>query len=246
MKLDTIWVALFSEAIGVIAVVMLLGLSPRFKHRAVNFRAARYEGWTALGLFGGILTLAYVLFPWQGLNNFVPLQLEDLWPRLVVNGIGAGLALLVVLVLRRQPLLSVLLGRKTLGASFQMGLALVFLSIFLRAKIRALFGGIGEDVVTALFVWAGIAAGQEILLRGYLQTRLMSWLGNTRGWLLASALSAAWMLPLWLPNANLGQVVLFAGVALAQALLLGWIARRSGHLLAGILFYTATCWLWMI
>lgn len=246
MKLDTTWVALFSEAIGVIAVVMLLGLSPRFKHRAVIFRSARYEGWTSLGLFGAVLTLTYVLFPWQGLSTFVPVQLEDLWPRLAVSLVGAGLILLVVLVLRRQPLLSVLLGRKTLGAAFQMGLALVFLSIFLRAKIRALFGGIGEDAVTALFAWAGIAAGQEIVLRGYLQTRLMGWLGNTFGWLLASVLSVAWMLPLWLPNANIGQAALFAGVALAQALLLGWIARRSGHLLAGILFYTITCWLWMI
>lgn len=245
MNLDPTWVGIFSEAIGAVAVVMILGLSPRFKHRAVVFRAAGYEGWAALGLFGAALALAYVLLPWQGLNSLVPLSLAELWPRFTTALVGAGAALLALRV-RRQPLASILLAKGGLGPGFQMGLALVFLSIFLRAKIRVLFAGIDAEQVTALFVWLGTAAGQEILLRGFVQTRLMGWLGKTPGWLLTAALSAVWMLPLWLPGGSLAGVLLFAGVAFLQALLLGWMARRTGHLLAGVLFLTVSSWLWMI
>lgn len=234
-----------SETIGAVAVVMLLGLSPRFRRAPVGFRAPGYEGWTALGVFGAALTLSFVLFPWQGLDSFVPVQLADLWPRLTIALIGAGVVALALL-LRRQPLRSVLLGKQTLMASLQMGLALIFLSIFLRGKISALFDGIAEDQVTALFVWLGLCAAEEVLLRGFLQTRLIAWLGIARGHILSALLSVVWTLPLWLPGAKVENILIYAGLTLAQALLLGWLARRSGHLLAGVMFRTISSWLWMI
>lgn len=243
--LSTVWLGLLSEAVGAVAVVMLLGISQRYRGHLIQFRRARLEGWTALGAFAGLLALAFALFPSQGLESWVPVRLADLWPRLTLAVVELVVVLLVIR-LRRQPLRSVLLGRQNLTPGLQMGLALVFLSLFLRGKIKLLFGGLEADVIKALFVWLGIALGQELLLRGFLQPRLSAWLGVTRGWLLAALLNVLWLLPIWLPSADPARLALFAALAFAQALLLGWISRRSGHVLAGVLFYALSSWLWMV
>lgn len=246
MNLDTrALVALFTETLGVIAVLMLLGLSPRFKRPPIGFRKPALEGWTALGIFGAALTVSYVIFPWQGVDSWLPVTLADLWPRLTVAVIGA-VVVLATLRLRHQPLRSILLGRQTLSASLQMGLAFIFLSIFLRAKLSALVDGVSEETVTALFVWLGLCAAEEMLLRGFLQTRLIPWLGLVPGLLLTALLAVVWQLPFWLPGLTLPKLALYVGVSFAQALLLGWIARRSGHLLGGILLRTISSWLWMV
>lgn len=238
-------IALLSDALGALAVVMLLGLNPRFRHAQLSFRNPRREGLTALLLLLGCLGFGWLLLPHSVSTTWQPQSQALLSERLrlaVLSLIPFGLLLL----LNRQPPRSIRLGKAWLMPGLQMGLALIFLSLFLRGKFMALFSGLSSAQVSGLFLWLGICLAEAIVQRGYVQTRLEAWLGVRNGWLLSSLLSVAWQLPLWLPGASAQQLLLFMGLSFIQALLLGWMARRTHHIIAPALWQTVSNWLWMI
>ncbi len=235
-----------AEYIGVISVVMIALISPSFaKRRPLIFQFPRREGLIALSLFVLIFFLNLILIT-QGFiapvgrlgGNF-----GTLWPRLLV----AFLSLLAVgatLALRRQPLLSTGWSRRLLGPSFRLGLALVFLTVFLRGQFMTIFRGIPTTQWYALIAWLLIALIEETIFRGYIQLRLTSWLGGTVGWLGTAFLFVVWQLPFLLVD----PVALPANLALAalRALLLGWIMRRTGHVLAPAMWRAVSEWLFYI
>jgi membrane protease YdiL (CAAX protease family) len=238
-------IALLSDALGAIAVVMLLGLNQRFRHPQLTFRHPRREGLTALLILLGCLGLGWFLLPHSVSLTWVPQSQALLNQRLRL----ALLSLLpfgLLLILNRQPLRSVRLGKAWLMPGLQMGLALIFLSLFLRGKFMALFSGLSAEQVNGLFLWLGLCLTEETVQRGYVQARLEAWLGVRNGWLLTSLLSVAWQLPIWLPAVSGQRLLLFAGISFFQALILGWMARRTHHIVAPALWRTVSSWLWMV
>ncbi len=237
--------ALLSDALGAVAVVMILGLSPRFRHPRLVFRAPRREALTAVALLLACLAGGWFLLAHSSSLTWSPQNVSLLNQRLRL----ALLSLLpfgLLLFLNRQPLRSARLGRELLGPGLQMALALAFLSIFLRGKFMTIFAGLSAEQVSGLFLWLGLALSEEAVQRGYLQARLEAWLGTRNGWLLSSLLSVVWQLPLWLFATSWPQLALFAGLSFVQALLLGWMARRTGHILAPALWRAVSGWLWMV
>jgi len=90
-----------------------------------------------------------------------------------------------------------------------------------RNKQEASFG------IILLLMVLFIGPGEEIFWRGFVQSTLEEWVGNTKGWLLASALYAA----IHILTGN----VMLVGAAATAGLFWGWLYMRYRNLYANIL-----------
>jgi membrane protease YdiL (CAAX protease family) len=242
------WLLKISEWSGVIAVIWLAGLSPRFRPKPLGFKYPRREGIVAISLFTLILAGAFLFYNKMPTAENVT---DGLWQRLVVAGAALGITA-VALFGRGQPLRSVLWGRELLGAGFRLGLALVMLTLFLEGKIMTLINGVSAQEGSALLAWVGIAFAEETVFRGYIQPRISAWIESLvktetsnwivgrLGWLATAGMFVLWQVPRLLPVGLPWQGLV---LALVQGLIVGWLAQRSGNLVAPWLYRMISEWL---
>jgi membrane protease YdiL (CAAX protease family) len=236
---------LIAEWVGVLGVVWLAGISPAFKYPPVGFKYPRREGLVALGL----LALIFVFCLIQSAGWLRPVLTSDtpaLQPVLLRLNIAvlSLLPFIVALLSRRQPLRSVVGARVMLGANVRLGLALAFLSIFLRGKFTSVMDGLTPDEYTMFIVSAGICLAEEFIFRGYIQLRMRSWLGETRGWIATALLFVLWQLPFWAASGD--QLLLNLGLTVCQALILAVVAQRSKYILAPVFYRVISEWLFFV
>ncbi len=158
------------------------------------------------------------------------------------------LPFLLALAIRRQPLLSAGLSRPSIRPGLQLGFALALIGIFLSGKVYNILNGL--TAAQGIYLVAALAAAfaMEFIFRGYIQLRLMGWLGETWGWLATAAIFAVWR---FLPQVSVGWAALpGAGLDLALllvfGLILGWIMRKSGSILATGIFHAVHIWIQII
>lgn len=227
---------LLIEVMGVVAVTLLLTLSPRFRHPPLVFRYPRREGGIGLMLFGLTLAGAFLYLHTTGTTPLPPLTAQ-------INVMGMALLLyLGALVARGQPLRSAGWGRATLLPALQLGLGLVFITLFLRGQFSHLLRGISPEQGQALLLSLLLAAGEESIFRGYLLPRWSAWLGSRAGLVVNGLAFALWRLP-WVLAAPVATLGITLGIAFVQGLLLGWIMQKSDHVLAGALYRGFSDWL---
>ena len=229
-------ILLAAEYFGVIAVVMLLGLSPHVRNqREVIFIYPRREGLYALTGFFVIFALAVVYYGEPGSSG--------LRASLILAALSA-LPFIALLFFRRQPIRSAGWGSANLRIGLLVGLALALLTIFLRNRFNDIVRGLPPEQITLLLYWLGICLLEESIFRGYIQPRLAAWLGEIPGWVLAAALFALWRLPLWLSGGQpLSAALPDLGLAFAQGILLGYIQRKTGSVLAPGLYRAISTWI---
>ena len=244
------WLGYLSEWLGVVAVVMIAGVSPLLKKiRRIDFRYPRREATYALSLFAVSFLIAFQYFS----NSFFDFLKNlsgyfggtELAQRMVL-ALACLILFIAALLLRGQPLKSIGWGRANMKAGLTTGFLAVVLVIFLRGKFSTLLHGVSSEQGTLLLVWLLLAIAEETIFRGYIQLRLDSYFGSKWGWLAAAALYMLWQLPgrLWMLSfAEMWPTLL---IALAQALLLGWMMRKSGHVAAPILYRAVAGWLLLI
>lgn len=244
------WLGYVIEWMGAIAVVMIAGTSPLFKSiRRIDFRFPRREATFALSVFALCYLIAFQYF-----GNPIFQFLLD-FSKILPGGELAQRALLAVICLipfllatflRGQPLKSIGWGKANFKPGLTLGVLLVIIAIVLRGKFTTLLHGVTAEQGGLLLVCLLLALAEETIFRGYIQLRLSSFLGSTWGWLATAALYLLWVLPgrLWiLPFAELWPTLV---ISLAQALLLGWIMRKSGHVVSNVLFSAVAAWLLFI
>lgn len=248
------YVSTLSEWMGVLAVIMLLGISPAFQRAPLGFRYARREVGVSISLFTLLFVIAFQYYASVGALSapdlprgpyFAAGALDSLQRALILAAIGLAV-FIVALVLRGQPLRSIGWGRAGLGAAVRMGLAVAIIVIFLRGKGPNIIDGLSTQEGMALLYWLGLALAEETIFRGYLQPRLSSLLGARWGWLAAAGLSTLWYLPGRLDG--LGTQNLLIGLALAavQGLLLGFMMKKAQHVAAPALLRAVSGWLAMV
>lgn len=232
-----------SEWLGVVAVMMLLSL--KLHPALLGFRYPRREGLVSLSLYGLILLLAVATYTPGGFASLLALAnpLEQLTPRLAL-AILCLLPFILALVVRRQPLRSAGWGRGGLGVALRVVIVLVFLSVFLRGKIYSLLDGVTAEEGLALLLWIGISLAEESIFRGYIQLRLAGWIGPRYGWILTGLAFALWQIPRLMSAP--AELPLNLGLALGQGLVLGWVMRKSGHVLAPALYRAVSEWLYLL
>jgi membrane protease YdiL (CAAX protease family) len=244
------WLGYLSEWLGVVAIVMIAGASPLLnKIHHIDFRFPRREATFALTLYALCYLVAFQYFSNPLLDflknvasNFAGGELAQ---RMVL-AVVCLIVFILAMVLRGQPLKSIGWGKDNLRAGVIVGLLLMVVTVFLRGKFTVLLKGVNPEQGSLLLVWVFLAIAEETIFRGYIQLRLTSFLGTTWGWLATAALYMLWQLPgrLWtLSFVKMWPILL---IALVQSLLLGWIMRKSGHVLAPILYRIAAGWLLLI
>lgn len=228
-----------SEWIGGVAVAMIAGTSTKFTRVKLVFKYPRREGVVALGIFLLTFFLAFVL------ASVPPLSLsglpDDLTKRLFL-ALGGLVPVIVALWRRKQPVRSTGWSRDKLAPAIQLGLAMAFLTIFLRGKFSAVVLGLGGSGVLSMLAYSlTVVFLEETVFRGYIQPRLSSWWGEYPGWLAASALFVICQVPRLMaaPDQLVFNLVLTTG----QSLVAGFIMQRSGHVMAPALYRAVSGWL---
>ena len=188
-----------AEWLGVAAFGWLLSLAPQSRFTPVAFLYARRDGLAALFLGAGAILFA-VAFNSVGMTglvtriNTISGPAKDLVNPFILALITL-LPFIAALLTRGQPPLSVGWSSKRFRTGLQAGLAVALLTIFLRNRVLDVVGGLKSDQINYLFFALGIALAEETIFRGYIQLRLASWLGETRGWVAASLFSAVFRFP---------------------------------------------------
>jgi membrane protease YdiL (CAAX protease family) len=245
--------SLLAELIGVIAVAMLLGLSPRFKRRPLAFKYPRREALISLILVILLTGGLWLIFTRWTMDlssaaaalTFNTGQLTSLF---LVALVIAG-PFLVALLVRGQPWRSAGLGTKTLSPSIQLGLALAVITIFLRGKIYTLIDGISSSEVLLLAAFVMLGFAEEFAFRGYVQPRLSAWWGERVGWVSAALLYTLWRIPQQIlvyhvRDPQLLAISLFD--LLVFALIQGWIMRKCGNVVAPAMYNAFHSWVMFI
>ena len=237
--------AIVSEWLGVIAVTLILGLNPVFRRPPVGFRYPRREGLVSFFLYILILIFAFVFYSGAANPALVKstTSVDILNQRLFLAGLSL-IPFILALVIRKQPLYSTGWSRQMLRSGFELGLALAFLTIFLRGKVYGLIAGVTPVEGYALLASAGLCLAEESIFRGYIQLRLCSWMGSRVGWVVTSLMFTVWQLPRLMVNPI--NLPINLALSLGQGLLLGWISQRSGNVLVPVLYRTISEWILFI
>lgn len=241
------YAAFLSEWLGAVAVAWLLSTSPRFQAPVLGFKYARRDGLVALSLYAVIFVFAVIFYStnppvFPDPLRLVPGPVHSQIQALMVAG-ACLLPFLIALAVRRQPVRSTGWNPKLLGAALQMGFAIAILTVFLRNQVMPLLGGLASDRFLPLLFALGISLAEETIFRGYIQLRLAWWLGPWVGIPLTAALSALWHLPAWYNTLPLETTLILLVMTFLQALVLGWIMRKSGHVVAPALYRTVSIWI---
>jgi membrane protease YdiL (CAAX protease family) len=240
------FVAYLSEWLGAFAVAWLLSLSPRFQRPVIGFRYARRDGIAALSLAVVVVAFSFLFYGFNPARLLEPARtspapVTELPHLLLVAGISL-LPFVAALVIRKQPVRSMGWNPPLLVPAAQLGVAAALLTIFLRNRHMALLAGLPAEAFTPLLLALGIGIAQETIFRGYVQMRLAWWLGPVPGIGLTALLSTLWHLPAWISLLPGEPALLVAGLTFIQALLLGWIMRKTGHVLAPALYFAVSTW----
>lgn len=241
------WLGYLSEWLGVIAVVMIAGISPLLKKVSpLGFRYPNREATYALSLFAVVYIIAFQFFSGE-LLRFLR-EFAGVFPggevaQRMLLAVIALLPFIAAVVLRGQPLRSMGWQKENLRGGVIVGLLLILVVLFLRGKFVPLIKGVTSEQTGLLPVWLLYAFAEETIFRGYIQLRLDAFLGNRWGWLAAAGLFLLWQLPgrLWLfPAEQIWQPIVIAAV---QGLLCGWIMKKTNHVAASALYRGLAGWL---
>jgi hypothetical protein len=146
-----------SEWIGVIAVILLLTLSRRFATRPVAFKYLRRE--IILSSILAVVLIAAAFYANLALKLPTLPDGEAHVGGQLLWTVAILLPVVLLLVIRRQPLLSVGLSRPSMTLGLMLGAALALITIFLRGKVYSLLDGVSAAefnyLIISLVRWQG-------------------------------------------------------------------------------------------
>jgi membrane protease YdiL (CAAX protease family) len=244
-------IAFISEWLGVIAVAWLLGLSRRFQKPVVGFLYARRDGLVALFLSAVIIFFSFfystAIRPpvFSQPVRISPAPVHDLLQALILAVISLA-PFLIALLVRQQPIRSIGWNPALITPGLQMGVAMAILTIFLRNRVMDVLGGLALPVLGSLPIALGIGLAEETIFRGYIQMRLAWWLGPWPGLVITAGLFTLWHMPAWLQTLPTQTMLILAGLTFVQGLVLGWIMRKSGGVVAPALYRAVSIWVSLI
>ncbi len=247
----TSFVPFISEWLGVIAVAWLLGMSRRFQKPVVGFLYARRDGLVALSLAALIVFFSFLYYTTikppviAEPLHIAPAPVHDLFQALVPAAICL-VPFAIALVLRQQPIRSIGWNPVLVTPGLQMGVAMALLTIFLRNRAMDILGGLAAPIVSSLPLTLGIALAEETIFRGYIQMRLTWGLGLWPGLVVTSSLFTLWHMPAWVQTLPPQTTLVLAGLTFVQGLVLGWIARKSGGVVAPTLYRAISIWVTLL
>jgi membrane protease YdiL (CAAX protease family) len=238
-----------SEWIGVIALGMLVGLSPAVqKIKPLQFLFPRREASVTFSLNAALFIFSIIVYKYffTAVGEITTFNLEAGIQRIILDVIGLAVVAAAI-VYRKQPFRSALWGKEGLRSNLTLGLLLVALTLFLRSKIIAITNGVSSTEGLALIELFVIALCEVTIFFGYSQPRFSSRFGPTAGWLISAGLFTLWqVIPLALHGGTWQTSIYQVGLAVGEGLILGFITSKSKHALAPAIYLALSQWLFLI
>jgi membrane protease YdiL (CAAX protease family) len=168
--------------------------------------------------------------------------------QLIVALIQLG-PVLAIMRWRREPLASARVSVNNLGRSLLVGVLLSMFSLLGvvfsgNRNLSEVLAGLTSSHFWALINYAIVGFCEEFVFRGYLQTRMIAWLGRWQGWIVTSVLMAlahivqrVTMMEMLSLEALVSSVIL-----IPISLLMGYVMFRTQNVIAPGLFHTFANW----
>jgi membrane protease YdiL (CAAX protease family) len=156
------------------------------------------------------------------------------------------LPVLAVLKMKHQRLETVGITKKNAWFSVGLGIALAFMLSVLVTPIMGCAGNFFTSSAFYGFIYfSAVGFGEELLFRGYLQTRCVSWLGAVKGLVLASLIMAFIHMPQRLFAQGLGpiQAIGSAATVIPFSLAAGFLMLRTKNTLGPAFMHTILDWI---
>jgi membrane protease YdiL (CAAX protease family) len=153
---------------------------------------------------------------------------------------------LAVVKLRHQSFETVGITRKNAVFSTALGLVSGLILTILIFSFGGTKGNFSTNNVLYGFVYfLAVGFGEELLFRGYLQLRCTSWLGTSKGLILASVIMAFYHLPQRIFAVGLDplQALVSAVGVLPLSLALGFLMLRTKNTLGPAIMHTLVDWI---
>jgi membrane protease YdiL (CAAX protease family) len=243
--MDVIISSVVVLVIGV-AIVYLLSKALKLRPKPIAIAAPRKE----MPLVFLVIVAAFAVM--SVLSGFLldVLPPTDVIDVLWVVFIYALLLLPLVIAMRRtgQAFGSIGISRKDSWRTFALGLILSAVSTMLMGFTAPSYGGsfIGFSPTLAygLVIFAINGSSEEIVFRGYIQTRLIAYSGTLKGLMVTSLVFALWHFPISY-YASSGAVLESLANALLRwplGLLLGYIMLKSQNIIPSSIYHALWNW----
>jgi len=219
-----------------VTAVLLTMLARRvhlFDRNSAHFARPRREALVAIAAVVAQIVIVAVLFAIRGASTSPPIGPQ---PRYDVARLAVQLAIaaaafspiLAVLILRRQGATTVGLSTRNLLAQVLLGVTIGLVAVIAMGKVAGL-ATVGGPEGLRLVAFLAVGFEEEIVFRGFLQSRLVAWLGEGRGWLLAGAIFALAHVPQDLASDGATPILIVdLALQLVFGLVFGWIVLRVG------------------
>jgi len=245
---------LTSLVLIVVGLPLIYVLSRAFKLRPTSIAIPKPKKEVAL-VAVVIVALFLVVFGWEALANVYRLFYED--SRFVVGPFEIlwrasldGVSLFVIVIAMKstgQKLGSVGIVRNNVGRMLALGLVLSAVFAAVMIFVAGGVAGLSATLVYGFILCIVVGFGEEICWRGYVQTRLVAYVGNLKGLVIASLLFAVvWHFPLefYLQSGVVLDALAYTLTRLAPGLLFGYLMLKSQNILPSSIFHIF--WNWSI
>jgi membrane protease YdiL (CAAX protease family) len=136
------------------------------------------------------------------------------------------------------------LRRKNLVISLGLGLVLSLPFMILNSPLSMLSNRfLNWNALWSLILCLAVGFGEELTFRGFLQIRLSAWMGDIKGFILASGVMALGHIPTLLAvGQSLPQAFLNAMLLMPISLTLGFLMLRTGNVIGPAVLHTVADW----
>lgn len=245
------------EYVVVILLVFLLSRMLRFELRGCSFDNPKKSALVALaGIFASMAIIASV-----GMLLMIASQQSPGSPqtapriydvRSVVNqGIFCFLMILPVLIIkkmRKESWESMGVSRRNLSKAVVLGLILAaagMLTLFLLSgSASGVLSSLSISHIWALLLFSTVGFAEEFMFRGYLQTRMIAWLGLWQGWVLSSLIHAFghFFQRIGVMGMSPTDAVISCVTLIPLSLSMGFVMMRSENFVAPAIYHTFADW----
>ena len=225
----------------------------QFKHEQQQFLDARKTSISALiALFIGWVAVSglFWLFLLLGDSGGEPEEYRfgNVISQFIVSSLFFAPSL-ITMRRRKEAWSSAGVTKHNLGKSLLLGALLSIFYLVLniltnKLEFRNLFNAFTLSHFWALATFFIVGLSEEFGFRGYLQTRLVAWLGKWSGWAIASILMALMHIVQRITIMGMSETdaIIDSLSLIPTSLLLGYIMLRAENVMAGALFHTFIDW----
>ena len=157
--------------------------------------------------------------------------------------------ILIVKKIRNEAWRSTGISKHNLKASILIGIILAIITVvsvilFSSKSLRDIEQNLTLSSLWELGYFAVVGFCEEFMYRGYLQTRLMGWIGKGKGWILTSIVMALMHIPQRMLSMGISpkDAVVSSALLIPISLMMGYIFIKTENIAASSIYHTFADW----